>query len=107
MIRRDRMKFAVLGAGGHGKVVYDAALASGMGDIIGFIDDDLARVGTQLMGAPVLGPLEKIGAPNELVLLMGIGDNGGRRRAFEHARHLGYRVSTVIHPTAIIGRECE
>jgi len=54
----------------------------------------------------VLGPLDRLAGPVDVVLVMGIGANLARRRAFEHARRLGYTVLPVVHPSAIVGREC-
>jgi sugar O-acyltransferase (sialic acid O-acetyltransferase NeuD family) len=96
----------VIGAGGHGKVVCDAALAAGLGEPFGFVDDNQALVGTRVLGVPVIGPLTSLAGPAEIVLVMGIGSNAARRRAFESARSLGYTVREVIHPAALIGREC-
>ena len=58
------MKIAILGSGGHGKVVCDAILSMGVPaeDVVGFIDDDPAAVGRTVMGFPVLQSLEKLGS---------------------------------------------
>jgi sugar O-acyltransferase (sialic acid O-acetyltransferase NeuD family) len=101
------LKFAVIGSGGHGKVVCDAALEARLGMPLGFIDDDRSRVGMQVLGVPVLGSLDMLSPSDEVVLVMGIGDNAARRRAYEHAVRHGYTVLSVMHPSAIIGREVQ
>ncbi|MDP2318095.1 MAG: NeuD/PglB/VioB family sugar acetyltransferase [Acidobacteriota bacterium] len=102
------MKIVVAGAGGHGKVVLDALLASGLvpDDIVGFSDENPAVVGTVVMGYPVFAGLEAIGLAGEVRVAMGIGGIAARRRCFERARTLGYEVISVIHPRAVIGRGC-
>ncbi len=96
----------MLGAGGHGKVVADAALACGLGELLGFLDDDESRMGVRVLGARVRGALSRVAPGREVVLVMGIGDNSARRRAFERAHALEYRIAAVVHPSAIVGREC-
>jgi acetyltransferase EpsM len=100
------MKIAILGSGGHGKVVCDAILSMGVPaeDVVGFIDDDPAAVGRTVMGFPVLQSLEKLGLDRSVRLAMGIGDNAARRRQFERAVTLGYEPFTVVHARAVLGR---
>ncbi len=99
-------RIAIVGAGGHGKIVCDAIIAAAMGDLIGFVDDDPDRLGVRVLGLPVLGSLDRVGGPADVVLAMGIGDNAARRRVFEWVRALGFTVVTVQHPAAIVAREC-
>jgi len=99
------VKFAVLGSGGHGKVVCDAALEAGLGTPVGFIDDDPSRVGLSVLGLPVLGPLDVLPGRDDLILVMGIGDNAARRRVYEAAVGRGYTVASLVHPSAVVGRE--
>ena len=102
------MKIVVVGCGGHAKVVVDAALSAGIAaaDLLGFVDDDPRRIGTEVMGMRVLSTLESLAQPGAVSLVMGIGDNAARRGQFERARALGYQVLTVIHPSAVVGRGC-
>ena len=44
----------IIGAGGHGQSVAEAAELSGQFEVVGFVDDALA-VGTMIFGYPVLG----------------------------------------------------
>ena len=50
-----RLRIACAGAGGHGKVVADAALALGRDEVVGFLDDNPELTGRAIIGLPVLG----------------------------------------------------
>ena len=96
-----------MGSGGHGKVVCDAALEAQLGTPIGFIDDDPSRVGVTVLGLPVLGPLGALTSSDDIALIMGIGDNAARRRAYDIAVGRGYTVLSLVHPSAVVGREVQ
>jgi UDP-N-acetylbacillosamine N-acetyltransferase len=95
----------VLGCGGHGKVVADAALVGGT-RVLGFADDAERWRGGSLLGLPVLA----IGRAETLALcrkegaeiVLAIGDNRTRQRVFRELLAEGLSLATVIHPTAII-----
>ncbi|MBK9135499.1 MAG: acetyltransferase [Betaproteobacteria bacterium] len=102
----------VVGAGGHGCVVADALLATGV-QVLGFIDEDEARHGSHCIGLPVLGgdrTLERH-VPEALRLANGIGGVGGVRAAGEPGRResvqrrletRGWIFLGVRHPSAIV-----
>ena len=47
----------IIGTGGFGRETAQAALDGGYaGPVLGFLDDDPARMGTTVAGLPVLGP---------------------------------------------------
>jgi acetyltransferase EpsM len=102
------MKIAILGAGGHGKVVCDAMLSMGIpaADLIGFVDDNPQMVGRTVMGLPVLPSLEGLKLDRSVRVALGIGDNAARRRQFDQAISLGYEPFTVVHPRAVVGAGC-
>lgn len=89
----------VYGAGGHGRVVGDAVLASGR-SLAGFIDD--APKG------PVWGrSVTTFGAladrdVDAFEVALGIGDNFVRERVYRSLRERGIRVASVVHPSAIV-----
>jgi len=87
----------IVGASGHAKVILAALLASGV-EVLGLLDDDPKLLGTQVLGAPVLGPLSLLEQQPDSAVVLGIGDNATRRRLaarFPQARWL-----TVVHPRA-------
>lgn len=95
----------VLGCGGHGKVVADAAIASGR-RVLGFADDAERWRGATLLGLPVLA----IGRDETLALcrreeaevVLAIGDNRIRARVFEELARKGLTLGTVRHPSAVV-----
>src|SRR5688572_4499041 len=96
----------ILGAGGHGSVVADAAAGQGCFATIGFIDPDRA-VGSLWRGFPVVGTdadLSRFSAA-EWNVVVALGNNERRSRLQADASALGYGIATVIHPSAVISRE--
>jgi len=101
----ERAPLMIYGAGGHGRVVLDAALASGAFEIRGFLDDDPERRGEKIHGIPVLGGRELLetDAVRECRVAIGIGTPSVRRSLCEVLLPLGVRPATVVHPSAILG----
>lgn len=97
-------RLLIWGAGGHGKVVADTAIALCKYREIAFIDDDPTRLGQRVIGIPV------IGASTDLAgrltgweeAFIAIGDNGRRADAWRRVKRLGYRIATLQHPLAAI-----
>jgi sugar O-acyltransferase (sialic acid O-acetyltransferase NeuD family) len=98
------VRIAVLGAGGHGKVVADAAMAIQGTSVVGFLDDDPALAGRTFLGLPVLGAISLWQELDIDAVVPAIGDNRARREVIirERARHA--TVATVVHPAAIVSR---
>lgn len=93
----------ILGCGGHGRVVADAAYECGY-DEIAFLDD--AEPTRHPAAAMVLGPLSMIG---ELVrewpaVIAAVGENGLRWRLFTTLRQLGFSTPSIVHPSAVVSR---
>ncbi|MDD5103154.1 MAG: acetyltransferase [Candidatus Peribacteraceae bacterium] len=91
----------LFGAGGHGKVVVDAAASSWR--VLGFIDD--VRTGEH-GGYPILGnqkaleKLQKEGA----YCLVSIGDCAARAKVQQMLEGMGFPMATVIHPSAAVSK---
>lgn len=87
----------VVGAGGHAKVVI-AALQAACVVVEAAWDDDARRVGGEILGIPIRGPIE--GVPPRASVVIAIGANACRKAV---ASRLSGRTSVrVIHPAAII-----
>lgn len=99
----------LLGGGGHGRVVLDVLLLSGV-SVAGIFDLNL-KVGDQVFGVSVLGGDEFLDRvePTDVWLVNGLGANPyvhNRKRLFEDMKARGFLFDAVRHPSAVIGREC-
>lgn len=88
--------YAVLGAGGHAKVVIGTIRAAG-GVVSGVYDEDPSRA--PVLGTPVVGTPDAIPVDSCRVVVA-IGDNEVRRRVV--AQLPGVQWGTVIHPNATV-----
>ena len=96
------MRIVILGAGGHGAVVRECLQAAGVHEVVGFLDDDVAIHGREVIGLGVLGAiagLERLPVGVEGVAL-GVGANQTRLRLLALARDRGLTLPTIIHPRA-------
>ena len=89
--------FHVFGAGGHARVVIDAARAAGMA-LAGVLDDDPARRGAQVMALAVAAEEET--APTWAHVA--VGDNAARLALHRRLAARGWRFVSVIHPRACV-----
>lgn len=90
------MRLLIVGAGGHAKVIADAAIRAGM-DVVGAVGE--ADGVQSLLGVPVHS------SPDEVVadaFIIGIGDNRARMRAFDRYIETGMTPVSVVHPSAVI-----
>lgn len=89
-------RLAIIGAGGHGKVIADIARLNGYEDIV-FLDDD-AEVKT-CSGYPVIGKCKDVDQVDADIVIA-IGDSKIRKKLQE--RLLPNKLVTLIHPKAVI-----
>lgn len=95
-------KLAVIGAGGHGKVVSELAAALGTYGEIVFLDD---RAQGSINGFPVIGTtllLENSLSPEQFDIAVAVGNNRIRRQIAEKAAALGFALPVLIHPGAYV-----
>jgi sugar O-acyltransferase (sialic acid O-acetyltransferase NeuD family) len=95
------MKIAIIGAGGHAKVVADAILAAGAHHLVGFFDDDPSLKG-ECFGHAILGPTETWQGHAVDSFVIGIGDNAMRKKHFDQLSSAGAKLATVVHPRAVV-----
>ena len=93
----------IAGAGGHGRVVADAAQASNIWSSIAFVDDGLAKA-TRVDNWLVLGGLD---AAEELAgdfphIVVAIGDNQTRLSWLKRYINSALSVVSVIHPQSTV-----
>lgn len=93
----------ILGAGGHGKVVADAANKLNRWDKIFFLDDQ--KKGQQILNLTVInGISQAINYKNiNTEFIVAIGDNATRKKVQTQLEDNDCELATVIHPSAIIG----
>lgn len=96
-------RLLVVGAGGHGRVVADAARAGGAFDEIAFVDEKHPRLAATALG-PVLGT--QAAAPDLVrqgwAYVVALGEAALRERVLEGLSALAAPV-TIVHPSAAIG----
>lgn len=92
----------IIGAGGHGRVLADAALAMRQWQSIAFVDD---RVDVQsVSGVPWLGTsadLERL-AQDYRAAAVGIGDARARLQLLERCGQIGFALPQIVHPSAVV-----
>ena len=99
------MKLLIAGAGGHGKVVADAAACRGGCSTIGFLDDrypELRSVGDW----SVIGGLADLSAVSGRfdACVAAFGEPRLRLRILDEAEAAGYRLPVLVHPSATVAR---
>jgi sugar O-acyltransferase (sialic acid O-acetyltransferase NeuD family) len=109
-MRSTNKSVYLIGCGGHGRVVLDALLASGAA-VAGIVDAGLS-IGQSVFGVEVLGADDWLlqRKSDDVLLLNGVGanpDTARRRELFVNWQARGYEFGTVLHPSAVLGRECE
>ena len=97
-------KLLIIGAGGHGKVVADAAQAMKNWEHIAFIDRRYAAGERQCLGFPIIGDdsILKQCLADFSHLIVAIGDNSLRYQLQQRGQSLGFTIATIIHPTSTV-----
>lgn len=94
------MRLAILGAGGHGKVIADLALALDYEEIV-FFDDawpETSSAGQWPIAGTTAMLMDSISEFDASVV--GIGDNKVRHEKYAGLQVAGAPIATLIHPTA-------
>jgi sugar O-acyltransferase (sialic acid O-acetyltransferase NeuD family) len=100
-----KQKLIILGAGGHGRVLFDAL--RGSESVAGWVDRNPELAGKTILGVPVLGDdrwLENQD-PQSLLLVNGVGTttaDARRSSVFEKWKKAGFRFASVVHPSAVV-----
>lgn len=102
------MRIAIIGAGGHGRVVLDILLQNRANEVVGFLDGNREIHGRRVDGVSVLGATEDL--PRWAATLgiesvvIAVGDNGARRGLARQVDRLGIPLASAIHPSATLAR---
>jgi sugar O-acyltransferase (sialic acid O-acetyltransferase NeuD family) len=97
----------ILGAGGHGRVIADIALATGVWNTVEFYDEQYPdfSVAKQYLVAGNIEDLLNKHQGNDVVI--GIGDNQARARIHRLLEQHNIQPVSVIHPSAIVSESAE
>lgn len=89
----------ILGAGGHGKVVAETAISSGVASQIAFLDDHCVP---PVLSWPIIGSLSHALRPEVRVMfptaVVAIGHSATRLQWIHKLEALGYSLPAMIHP---------
>lgn len=96
-------RLLVIGAGGHGRSVAEAALLSGDYKIVGFVDDSISTGGS-VMGFPVHGSIANLDRIIDICdfAIVAIGNNSVRAKLMQKLRMTGVSIANIIHPRAFV-----
>lgn len=96
-------RLLVVGAGGHGKVVADAALATRQWSEVAFIDDNVPA-GISGLNVPVLGPAALLPSLRDrfCAAVVAIGSAQTRLRLLGLCRSTGFELPVIVHPSASV-----
>ena len=96
-------RLIILGAGGHGAVVAEAARLMNRWNDILFLDDD-ENASQEVLGCPIIGKFEQLRklSGNGTELIVAVGDNLRRSELIGTVKNEGGQLATVIHPSAEI-----
>nr|WP_245399645.1 acetyltransferase [Atopomonas sediminilitoris] len=93
----------IIGAGGHGKAVAEAALLSGEWQRVAFVDDRWPAL-RETFGWPVVSDLAGLAVLQDTVAgaIAAVGNNAVREQWVKAIRAAGLPLVTVVHPLACV-----
>ncbi|MGP4030570.1 NeuD/PglB/VioB family sugar acetyltransferase [Pseudarthrobacter sp. 1C304] len=100
----------LLGASGLAREVLACVREEGQFDVVGVLDDDESRAGTDLDGAPILGPASLALRYPEARAVVCIGPGAGRERVVARLAGLGFpahRFATVVDRSVRVPYCCD
>ncbi len=100
MVNGTLRKLLIVGAGGHGHVVSEVAVATGEYEAIDFADDNSSEA---------VGKIADLGTLHELYgcAFVGIGNNRLRGELIHKLEKIGYEIPVLIHPTAYVSKSAK
>ena len=98
-----KTRLLVVGAGGHGRSVAEAAKLSSQFKVVGFLDEALPA-NKLLLGVPVLGPDASMVKHQAVAdqAIVAVGNNVVREKLMMQLTEVGFTWTTVVHPRAIV-----
>ncbi len=100
---------ALIGGGGHAKVVISTLQEAGQ-SVVAIFDDDSAKWGTQLLGIPVKGPVLELSGAGFRKAVIAVGNNATRERIADQVKDVEWVTAvhpwSYIHPSVKLGEGC-
>ena len=98
-----RPKLLIVGAGGFGQAVAEAAVESGIFDVMGFVDDRFPTIKT-VADIAVVGCIKDLSSLRYTadLIFVAIGSNAARASITENVVQQGFVLATIIHPRAYV-----
>ena len=101
-----KTRLLIIGAGGHGRSVAEAAGLVGLFEIVGFLDDALP-IGKKVLMGSVLGAIDSLGSLDSYCaacdqVIVAVGNNAVREKLMQQLTDAGCDMATVIHPRAFV-----
>ena len=103
-----KTSLVIVGAGGHGLVVADAAASTGQYRQIVFLDEAFPGFDRKSVWE-VIGTFDHLNRldPAQFDIAVGIGDNIKRMRLIEELLQRGWNLPAIIHARAIVSSTAE
>jgi sugar O-acyltransferase (sialic acid O-acetyltransferase NeuD family) len=102
-----RPKILLYGAGGHGKVVADVLVKSGLYELAGFVDDAISG---RVLGFAVLGGQDELGAMRANGIsfaIAAVGNPVAREKLDRLLTDAGFSLAVAVHPTAQVATRAD
>lgn len=96
-------RLLIIGAGGHGRAVAEAAELGARYSVTAFLDD-APEAAQNILGIPVWGGSSALGDLMGRIdeVVVAIGNNTMRRALHQRVRESGLGLATIIHPAALL-----
>ena len=94
-----------MGAGSHGRVVADCGLAAGWRELVHFDDSEGRSSGSSIVSGRLHDLMTRLGEFDGVVV--GIGSNAVRNRLTMELAAGGARLTTLVHPHAVVSRHAK
>lgn len=95
-------RLLIVGAGGHGRSVAEAAQVAGGFTVVGFVDD--ATEARQVWAWPVVGAISELPKYRDLAdtAIVAIGKNELREKLCDRLQAANFELATIVHPRAVV-----
>jgi sugar O-acyltransferase (sialic acid O-acetyltransferase NeuD family) len=102
----EKVRYIILGAGGHGRVICDILRYRVKSDLLVFLDDDPQKQSKVIDGVRVIGSIEAlfelVKERKDIKAIPAFGDNKSRRKFFQLIKEAGVEILDAVHPKTVI-----